>query len=463
MIAAMAGSAADSASAAEPAPRSASASASDSSKAVRRPRRRTVRRHGGGVRKAWPMRGAAGRPRNALARWLAKQVGPRTPRRIAGKAAIPVAGAAAAAGAGGERVVLSTAGEGQPLQLVRSYEIPSDDPSYDRLLNVSWTYDSAVAAIGFIAAGERAQAERLLDQLSALRRSDGSLEFAWDVYTGAGAPLFRSGTMAWVGLAASTYKRVYGSTRYDSLAHAVAGWLLARRVTTQSDRAYGLLRGGPDVSWISAQHNLIAYPFLRDFGDLTGTASYKNAAKDISKGLRARLLVSPGEGSQKWFMQGYDDDVRALDAQTLGALFLTSQNDSQAGKVADFLQSNFFVSGRSVAISRSTATWNATYSSPGPFQGFRPYSGAGTPDVLWMEGTAQARLVLARLGRSTAALDESLANWWRMTLPAGRGPLGADRTVTVPGLNEYHVWPTSAAASWTLLAFSRPERFYAAG
>ena len=28
----------------------------------------------------------------------------------------------------------------------------------------------------------------------------------------------------------------------------------------------------------------------------------------------------------------------------------------------------------------------------------------------------------------------------------------ADRTVTTSAVNEYHVWPASAAASWTVLA-----------
>ena len=40
------------------------------------------------------------------------------------------------------------------LELVRSFDIPSQDPAYDRLLNWSWTYDSAVAAAAFVASGD---------------------------------------------------------------------------------------------------------------------------------------------------------------------------------------------------------------------------------------------------------------------------------------------------------------------
>jgi hypothetical protein len=44
------------------------------------------------------------------------------------------------------------------LQLVRSYEIPADDPLYKSLSNWSWTYDSAVAAAAFAATGDEKNA-----------------------------------------------------------------------------------------------------------------------------------------------------------------------------------------------------------------------------------------------------------------------------------------------------------------
>ena len=67
---------------------------------------------------------------------------------------------------------------------------------------MSWTYDSALAATALTFAFEKSEAEQLLDQLAALQRTDGSIDYAYDVSTGAGVPLFRSGTVAWVGLSA---------------------------------------------------------------------------------------------------------------------------------------------------------------------------------------------------------------------------------------------------------------------
>jgi hypothetical protein len=47
------------------------------------------------------------------------------------------------------------------LLLVRSFDIPRADPAYDRLANLSWTYDNALAALAFIEHADRTQAEQL--------------------------------------------------------------------------------------------------------------------------------------------------------------------------------------------------------------------------------------------------------------------------------------------------------------
>ena len=114
------------------------------------------------------------------------------------------------------------------------------------------------------------------------------------------------------------------------------------------------------------------------------------------------------------------------------------------------MRSDFGLAGRSIALSSDPASFNATYRAAGPFSGLRPYPGA---DVLWMEGSAQARLALALLGGDVRSLDASVRSWGAVTTARGEGPLGADRTLVLRGLNEYHVWPTAAAAGWTLLAF----------
>jgi hypothetical protein len=112
-------------------------------------------------------------------------------------------------------VTLAPVGGGGQMALVRSYEIPAGDPSYERLLNWSWTYDSAVTAAAFVESGNQAQAKQLLDQLTALQNSDGSIDFAFNVATGAGVPLYRSGTIAWLWLAAAVTAESYVHDQFN--------------------------------------------------------------------------------------------------------------------------------------------------------------------------------------------------------------------------------------------------------
>jgi hypothetical protein len=147
--------------------------AAPSSASTAAKRHKQVHRVGGKVHRAWPQAGKA--PRSALARWLARQVGPTKvkpcERPIKGKlvhcrratpphpGALPPhpSGDFAVAADSGSLGPLATAAQvptgSSTLQLERSYLIPADDPSYTRLLNWSWTYDSALTAMAFSVVG----------------------------------------------------------------------------------------------------------------------------------------------------------------------------------------------------------------------------------------------------------------------------------------------------------------------
>jgi hypothetical protein len=453
-------------------------------------------RVGGRVRAAWPKTGRA--PRTRLDRWLARQVGAVKPlacakhwrkarRRChlagpkrrhagvnAGAAMSTVTGdpgsppgqlARIAPGTSAPAGTFARASDASsialPLLLVRSYEIPADDPSYNSLLNWSWTYDSAVAAAAFASTGDKANSGQLLDQLAALQHTDGSIELAFNTTTGESAPTFRSGTVAWVGLAASTYDLAFGSSRYLVMEQRSADYLLS--LETDS----GLIKGGPDVAWVSTQHNLIAYVFLsRLAGELQSNGStkaavrYQAAAAAISAAIDAKLLVTDSSGTH--FREGLNDDTQALDVQALGAMYLQGTNRAAlATQVLAYAQKNFGINDRSVATSKDPATYNMTYSAAGPFSGYAPYAGAGTPDVLWAEASGEMRLAEAALGQDTSALDKSIASWAAITSDQGQGPLQADRAFNNGHDVEYHVWPASTAAAWTVLSRSSPAFFAA--
>ncbi len=346
-----------------------------------------------------------------------------------------------------------------PLQLVRSYQVPADDPSYNALLNWSWVYDSAVSAAAFAATGNQANAEQLLEQLAALQDTNGSIEIAFNTATGAGSPVYRSGTVAWLGLAAATYDQAFGSRQFLSTEELAANYLLSLQASS------GLIQGGPDVTWVSTQQNLIAYTFLvrlvnelDNAGNTTAAAPYAAAASTISAAINADLLVTDATGTH--FLEGLNDGTQALDAQALGAMYLQGTGQSAlAAQVLAYAQSNFAVSGRSITESSNPGTYNLTYSAPGPFAGYAPYAGAGAPRVLWAEGTDEMRLAEAALGQNTTSLDTDIASWAAIT---SGGTLQADQTLTSGAYGvQYNVWPAAAPTAWTMLAQGAPAFFAA--
>ena len=385
------------------------------------------KRRGGTVQRAWPANPHAPRPRNRLARWLARQVGP--VRKGSAKAA---------------------AASGQGALLVRYFDIPQSAlPAYARLVGRSYTYDNALATFAFISVGARGEAQQLLDQLKALQRTDGSLEYAFNADTGESVTQFRAGAMAWVGYAALAYRETYGNSRYDNMLAGIVRYLLSLR---KSD---GLIKGGPDVTWVSTQHNLLAAGMLRDLAaDLgpkgtlaTGLKSttISAAANSIGNAIIANTLVQ--DGPLPYFRQGVGDPVIPSDVQALGALYLNARGDARAQQVAEFLRQNFYVAPRA--------------SSVGTLGGYRPFIGAGAPDVIWSEGTIEAATTFHRLGVDATASDDAVARLSATIAGKNVGPVGADGDVVDPAFGEFHSWPTSAAGSWLLIRATNAKLLFA--
>jgi hypothetical protein len=459
-------------------PTLASASPSETASAAKAKKRH---RSGRRVHLAWPYT-KKGRPADPLGRWLARQAGPtcpkhrkkksnkNCPRLRAGKkqrgakaseaAAIPALDRAPRRyGADPVARIAATETLSTPLALTRSYEIPTGDPSYNRLLNWSWTYDSAVTAASFVATGNQAQAKQVLDQLAALQFTDGSIDIAFDVSTGKGAATYRSGTIAWVGLAATKYDGRFNTSTYRTMAKKAADYLL-----TLQD-ANGLIRGGPGLPWFSTEHNLLAYEFLGHLalelssaGDFAGYQKYGGAAGTIGNAISSKLLRTDTSGTR--FIQGLNDNVEPLDVQALGSMFeVANGNTTTAKAVLSYAKSKFLVTGRSVVKSTSTATYNNTYAAAGPFSGYKPYLGDAGPNVLWFEGTPMLRSATAAVGDSTSTLDGWITAW-KAIAGSSVGPLQADQTLSNAAFGvEYHVWPAAVPAAWVLISQNAPTFF----
>lgn len=400
------------------------------------------KRRGGAVTHAWPRDKHDTAPANPLAAWLAKQVGP-----------VVAAGQARTTHRSQDTRVAraaATSVNASGLALVRSFDIPTTDPAYNRLANLSWTYDNALAALAFIDLGYRSQAEQLLDQLKALQLKDGSLAFAYDVKTGAGSGQIRSNALAWVGIAAVAYRAKYHNGRYDVLAGGLADYLLKSR------RTDGLVLGGPDVQWVSTQHNLLMSEFFRsayrEYGSRTLSEGISgtdlNTAYDVAaNAITSKLLVQ--SGGQAYFVQGLNDSRIPLDTQTLGSVFLSVRGDPRAGQVASWLASNLYQAPRTV----NGLVWS----------GYKPFAGANAPNIIWSEGTVQADWAVHRVGLASAysAADTAVLGILATTDGGTSGPLGASSAVDDRAWGEFPAWPTSAAGSWLLIQAAGGDALFA--
>jgi hypothetical protein len=141
----------------------------------------------------------------------------------------------------------------------------------------------------------------------------------------------------------------------------VAKYLLGLRTPA------GLVKGGPDVSWVSTQHNLLTVGFLRDLmyslwskpaaSSLGLDANAINTAQNtMGNAILSTLLVQSGPFA--YFIEGVGDTRIPLDVQSLGAMFLKQRGDGRANQVGAYLSANFSAPGTSSgARARSRPTW----------------------------------------------------------------------------------------------------------
>jgi len=335
------------------------------------------------------------------------------------------------------------------------------------------SYDNALMALYLMRTGQRAQAARILAALAQLQQPDGALpfSFAWPT-PDAGAAYIRNGATAWVGYAAAEYLNAdsAGPARdtVAQLAHGVANYLLQQQVALPGDMRDGLILGGSgsyrldleggqvrevlvpgDIPWASTEHNIDAFFFLRDFGNVTGEARFTQAAEHIRNALLTRGWLSDDGQLARGFERSIDTGY-ALDCASWGALFLHAAG---ADKRAE--------------TSLSTAEWRYHADDPRAHTtGHKPYAHTNilaTPALrehyreqlsatnwdeltaIWPEGSAGVALAALRLGRRERA-TQILDQLEKLRQPNGGLPYF---TIDVPF--EFDTLPSVAGTVWVEL------------
>ena len=388
------------------------------------------------------------------------------------------------------RIVNSTewAGSDGYLGLVRSFDIPQDDPDYGyegdatkrsgyRLEQRSFVYDDALAVLAFDKAGRFPRAKAVLDALAAVQATDGSLPFSLDVFRGRVFEDYRrSGAIAWAGYAAVDYEEHTGDTSFRGFATKLADYLLTLQVTTANgfapnDPRSGSVLGGrgrydedydyvdEPVTYAATEHNVDAYFFLRDLAAVTGSSRYASAAHAVKQS----LLAHHWNAAEGRFNQGVGDTAYALDTASWGGLFLLAVGERQrAAQSATYLET-FRASGQPVALSADLDSYNQSYEGAAPFSGYKPYRAgpeyADPPDVVWSEGTWGALLFRKRMGEDVSADLDSMT---RLQALDARGGLLQVTRGHRPFPYEFHVWPSVGGTAWAALADGDGSRLWRA-
>jgi hypothetical protein len=241
----------------------------------------------------------------------------------------------------------------------------------------------------------------------------------------------------------------------------VARWLLDRRVSSPASNARGLLVGGPDVNWVSTEHNLEARAFFSRLDDAAaGRGACATPLTSLGASLRVQVtaavaglddaidreLFVAGPAGVAFFGQGVDDRAHPVDAQAMGIQWLLGQGRrDDALAVAATADATLQVTDRRVDGREAAGT----------FTGYKPFAEGWGPDVLWMEGTLQMRMAKAALGQDVSVLDDSADRWAALT--SGGMLLHANREVVGNPAGDYHVWPAAAPAAWLMLSRSASD------
>lgn len=197
--------------------------------------------------------------------------------------------------------------------LVASYE---GDEALD---HVAFVYDLSLATQVFALFGDMESAGRILDFFNDAASQTGGAYFnAYDVRDGSPVESqIHVGPNIWIGIAALQYEHRAKNGRYLPMARRIGDWLI------RSQDAEGGLKGGPNFSWYSTEHNLDAYAYFGMLYEITGDAKYKAARDKVFEWIRkyaysvTERRMNRGKGDATIATDTFSWAVAAIGPETL--------------------------------------------------------------------------------------------------------------------------------------------------
>ncbi|MET0406274.1 MAG: hypothetical protein ABW123_27900 [Cystobacter sp.] len=227
-----------------------------------------------------------------------------------------------------------------------------------RDLDAAFLYDQALAVIAFSLAGDRTNAELIINAMARLQLPSGAWVFSYltdGSDANPGADMRIAGSNAWFGMALNAYQKAFNSTRYLAMSTRLHDYMAGELVNlTLNNTAQKGLRFAPTnyVAGITGvfalEHQLDAYASMHQYYALNGGARYQTAANDLR-----RMSESLWNGTR--FLAGYDANTRTLNTYeryldnyswSVLALGNTGSNNQNFAGALPALCDYFTVSGR---------------------------------------------------------------------------------------------------------------------
>lgn len=230
-----------------------------------------------------------------------------------------------------------------------------DTPDQKRFLGRfgrGFTYDQALTLIARTMLSQPAQAKDLGRYVSSFQNSGqlttttpGSFGFSFNGqgYWGDKDNFYdmdylRGGANGWLGYGYLFYSRRYNDGQFVDEMARVADYSLALQVSDMDDDRYELFTGGygrwlkgeffkGDIAWVSAEHNIDIYFFLRDLGQMTRDSRYVVAAN-----LLRENMVKMWNEEKGRLDQGVNDPSDVLDAASWGAMYWMPVGDLEKAR-----------------------------------------------------------------------------------------------------------------------------------
>jgi hypothetical protein len=372
-------------------------------------------------------------------------------------------------------------------RLMLSYLLPLDDPAYPYIYSRSFIYDDALGVIAMTMAGEYRRAENVLSAFARLIREDGSFWFAyntsnnWPSEEDHEGALIRMGAIAWAGYAATFYLNAqlrmdqsyletdFLAKDFLEMAEKIARFVLNHQIIDQSDKRNGLVTGGwatyslkmpgnadnpveeyseSNITWVSMEHNIDIYFFLRDLGRLTGKGEYIAAAELVREGLMRLWSNKKGQ-----FIQGIKGDQRLdtalpLDGASWASLFLLSIGEERLARRCLATVEKYFV-----AQSGDSRGYKPYYAERvfedrrvnGYFFPDEPGMRWSDLDIIWGEGSLGVASAYAMAG-DTGKAREIIRSMLTLRIDGGF----RYATVNVP--YQFSNSPSVASTAWFVIA-----------